>query len=103
MRDHDHDHNPIHCRDTVTNVETLPQRNHVRDPNHNPVHCRETVTNVETFPQKNNLVVQDHDLKFQHHLKFQRHHHVEILYCQGYCSRLHQSIIFMIITQNIST
>ena len=34
------DHNPIHCRDTVTNIETLPQRNHVRDPNHNPVHLQ---------------------------------------------------------------
>ena len=75
----------------------------MRDPDHDPVHCRETVTNTETFPQGNNLVGQDHHLKFQGHLKFQHHHRVEILFCQGYHSCLHQSIIFMIITQNIST
>ena len=75
----------------------------MRDNDHNPVHCKETVTNTETFPHGNNLVGQDHHLKIQCHLKFQCHHHVEILFCQGYRSRLHQSIIFMMITQNIST
>ena len=89
--------------ETVTNIETLPQRNHVRDPDHNPIHCRETVTKAETFPQGNNLVGQDHHLKIQRHLKFQCHHCIEILFCQGYRSCLHQSVIFMMSTQNIST
>ena len=61
MRHHNPDCDPIHGREKLTNVDTIPQRSNVRD--HNPVHSREKLTNIETLPQslwqRNN--VRDHD------------------------------------------
>ena len=55
------DHDPVHGREKLTNIETLPQslwqRNNVRD--HDPIHSRKAVTDVETLPQMN--AVRDHD------------------------------------------
>ena len=57
------DHNPIHRREKLTNIETLPQslwqRNNVRD--HDPVHSRKTVTDVETLPKMKAVRDHDHD------------------------------------------
>ena len=62
MKHHNPDHDPVPgSREKLTKTETLPQRNNVRD--HDPIHGREKLTNIETLPQslwqRNN--VRDHD------------------------------------------
>ena len=55
------DHGPnchyVHGRKTVTNILTLPQKNHVRlnYPYCHPIHEGEKLTDVDTLPQKNNV------------------------------------------------
>ena len=89
----DHDH--LHSRETVTNIETLPKMNVIvydHDPNRHPLHGRETVTKEQTIPKMKGVIVYDYDPDHDQFLV----HHVEIQFCQGYRSRLHQTV-------NIST
>ena len=89
----DRDH--LHSRETVTNIETLPKMNVIvydHDPNCHPLHGRETVTKEQTIPKMKGVIVYDYDPDHDQFLV----HHVEIQFCQGYRSRLHQTV-------NIST
>ena len=53
MRDHD----PVHGREKLTNIETLPQslwqRKNVSD--HDSIHGTEKLANLETLPQTSNV------------------------------------------------
>ena len=101
--DPDPDRDHIQVRGTVTNLETLPQANHIShpdpDPDWDPVQVGGTVTNLETLPQTNNISHPDRDpiqVRDQDsNLKFQGHHCGKGHYCQGYLTHLHQSIILL--------
>ena len=58
---HNLDRHPVHDREKLANIETLPQANNVRhhDPDPDPIHSREKLTNVDTIPQRKH--VGDHD------------------------------------------
>ena len=76
----DHDH--LHSRETVTNIETLPKMNVIvydHNPNRHPLHGRETVTKEQTIPKMKGVIVYDYDPDHDQFLV----HHVEIQFCQG--------------------
>ena len=53
VRLHNLNRHPIHSREKLTNIDAIPQRSHVRD--HDPIHSREKLANVETLPQRSNV------------------------------------------------
>ena len=57
VRLHNLDRHPVNDREKLANVETLPKTNNVRhcNPDRDPIHSREKLTNVDTIPQRSHV------------------------------------------------